>query len=409
MRWLCYYLVMNPILRPFYIEQFDQFKNVRIIKVATGVRRAGKSTLLDMYRTKLISEGLDERCTQKINLEDAQHEKLLDWRALHAHVLDRLVPDTKNYIFIDEIQKVPDFEKAVDSLFIRDDIDLYVTGSNAYFLSGEIATVLTGRYVEIKVYPLSFAEYVSAFPDQPRTDILFDQYKTYGGLPQAVEIYKSSGISAMQTYLQGVYSTLIHTDIVARLGVDDVKLDKVVRFLLDNIGNITSPQKIANTILSDGYRISRNTVEAYLAALCEGFILYPANRFDIRGKEVLKTFSKYYLVDLGLRHLLIQKQVDDSGHILENIVYFELLRRYPHVWIGKNDSKEVDFVTQTQDGGIEYYQVTETMRGSDTRARELGAYGAITDNYPKYILTLDTGSDNYNGIKQVNVLDWLLQ
>ena len=400
---------MNKIHRPRYVEQFDQFRDIKIIKVITGVRRAGKSTLLDIYRSQLLDSGVDESCTQKINLEDARNEPLLEWHALHDHIVSRLVPDKKNYIFIDEIQNIPEFEKAVDSLFIRDNVDLYITGSNAYFLSSEIATILTGRYVEIKVYPLSFAEYVSAFPEQPRVDLLFENYKTYGALPQTVEIYKTSGESAVRTYLQGVFSTLIHTDIVARLGVEEFKLDKVVRFMFDNIGNITSPQKISNTIKSDGYEISRNTVEAYLDALSEGFVLYRVGRFDIRGKEVLKTLDKYYLVDLGLRNLLIYKEVDDAGHILENIVYFELLRRYEDVWIGKNENKEVDFVVKTASGDIEYYQVAETMRGKETRQRELQAYENIADNHPKYILTNDPGSASYDGIQQVNVIEWLLQ
>lgn len=400
---------MVKIHRPKYTAQLDQFRDIKIIKVITGVRRAGKSTLLDMYREELIDGGVDKRCTQRINLEDARNEALLDWQELHNHITSRLIPNKKNYIFIDEIQNIPGFEQAVDSLFIREDVDLYITGSNAYFLSSEIATILTGRYVEIKVYPLSFAEYVSAFPEQPRMDVLFENYKTYGALPQTVEIYKTSGESAVRTYLQGVFSTLIHTDIVARLGVEEFKLDKVVRFMFDNIGNITSPQKISNTIKSDGYEISRNTVEAYLNALSEGFVLYRVDRFDIRGKEVLKTLDKYYLIDLGLRNLLIYKEIDDAGHILENIVYFELLRRYESVWIGKNEDKEVDFVVKTASNSIEYYQVAETMRGNDTRQRELRAYENIIDNYPKYILTSDPGSTSYDGIRQVNVIDWLLQ
>ena len=404
-----YNISMNNILRPTYLAKLNQFRDVKIIKVITGVRRAGKSTLLDMYRSSLVASDIDENCIQKINLEDARNEPLLEWHALHDHIMSQLVPNKRNYIFIDEIQNVPEFEKAVDSLFIQDNVDLYITGSNAYFLSSEIATILTGRYIEIKVYPLSFTEYVSAFPDQPRMDVLFERYKTHGSLPQTVEIDKIGGQAAVQTYLQGVYSTLIHTDIVARLGVEDFKLDKVVRFVFDNIGNITSPQKIVNAIKSDGYEISRNTVEAYLQALVEGFVLYQADRFDIRGKEILKTLGKYYLVDLGLRNLLIHKEVDDAGHILENIVYFELLRRSESVWIGKNESKEIDFVVKTTASGIEYYQVAETMQGVETRQRELQAFNNITDNYPKYILTSDPGNHLYNGIQQVNVIDWLLE
>jgi len=399
---------MDRIKRESYISQLDQFKDIKVIKVVTGVRRTGKSTLLDMYHSKLVADGVDEKCTQKIDLEDAKNEPLLEWHTLHDHILKYLVRDKKNYIFIDEVQKVPEFEKAVDSLFIHDNIDLYITGSNAYFLSSEIATMLTGRYVEIKVYPLSFAEYVSAFPEQPRTDILFENYKKFGALPQTVEISKISGESAVRTYLQGVFSTLIHTDIVARLGIEDIKIDKVVRFIFDNIGNITSPQKVVNTIKSDGYEISRNTVETYLNALTDGYIMYQVNRFDIRGKEILKTLGKYYLIDLGLRNLLIHKEVDDAGHILENIIYFELLRRFQDVWIGKNEDKEIDFVAKTKDGSIEYYQVAETMRGAETRQRELNAYKNINDNYSKYILTSDLGSQTYEGIQQINVIDWLL-
>ena len=401
---------MNTIPRPSYISQLDQFRDVKIIKVLTGVRRAGKSMILSIYRNHLIQSGVSVGNTLQINLEDIDNSELLDYKKLHDYILAHTVPGEMNYVFIDEIQKVENFETALDSLFIRDNLDLYVTGSNAYFLSSEIATTLTGRHVEIKVYPLSFAEYVSAFPEQPRTDILFEQYKLTGALPQAVEIFKSTNQSmqAVSTYLQGVYSTLIHTDIAARLDVDSFKLDKVVLFTLDNVSNITSPQRISNTLAADGYSISRNTVEQYLNALTQGFILYQASRFDVRGKELLKTLNKYYVVDLGLRNLIIHKNTDDSGHILENIVYFELLRRYASVMIGKNNTKEIDFVCTDDMGGLTYYQVTETMLGSETRQRELGAYKNITDNYPKFVLTQDPGSNSHDGVQQVNVIDWLL-
>ena len=397
------------IERPTYISKIDKFRDIKIIKILTGVRRSGKSTLLEMYRDMLLAEGISEIQTQFINLEDVKNEELLEWHKLHNEISDKLISGKKNYVFIDEVQNVPEFERAMNSLFINNDVDLYITGSNAYFLSSEIATVLTGRYVEIKVYPLSFAEYVSAFPDQPRTDILFNDYKKYGSFPQAVEMSKIGGESATRDYLQGVYSTVIHKDIIARLGVDEFKLDKVTRFVFDNIGNITSPQKIVDTIKSDGYEIARNTVEAYLNALSEGFVIYSVDRFDIRGREVLKTLGKYYVVDLGLRNLLVRKEIDDAGHILENIVYLELLRRFQKVWIGKNNSSEVDFVVQTNDGEVEYYQVTETMLGKKTRMRELRSLDSIADHSRKYVITMDVGETSYNGIKQVNAIDWLLR
>jgi predicted AAA+ superfamily ATPase len=382
---------------------------MHIIKIITGIRRCGKSTLLEIYRDKLAGYDVKPAQIQFINMEDPKNRHLLNWEDLYDKIDSSLLPDKMNYIFIDEIQNVAEFEKAVDGLFIKKNVDLYITGSNAYFLSSEIATILSGRYVEIKMLPLSFAEYASAFPDQPRTDLLFEQYLNNGSFPQTVELYKNNSASAAHEYLRGIYSTVLYKDIAQRLNADNNKLGVVANFMFDNISKITSPKKITDTIASDGYKMSRNTVEGYLKSLSESFILYQVGRYEVKGKKLLQTLGKYYVVDSGLRNIMLGVDaLTDYGHLLENIICLELLRRNDNVWIGKVGDKEVDFVVRSKSGAIEYFQVTASMLDENTKSRELASLQNIQDNNAKFILTMDVGERNYDGIRQVNLIDWLL-
>ena len=312
-------------------------------------------------------------------------------------------------MFLDEVQTVPDFEKLVDGLFVEPNIDLYVTGSNAYFLSSELSTVLSGRYIEIKMLPLSLAEYATAFPDQTDRQRLYSDYVNFGSFPYVPTLLKE-GESAVDTYLQGIYETVLYKDIIARLNTEDeTKMLNLVKFTMDNIGNTTSPRKIADTMTSNGDKISHPTVDSYLNALTKSFLLYQVDRYDVKGKKLLQRYSKYYLVDIGLRQMILGRTMSgDRGHILENIIFLELLRRNRHVWIGKNNDTEIDFVVQTNSGDTEYYQVAETMLGQETREREIRPLKNIKDHFPKLILTMDAGEYSDSGIRQLNAIDWLL-
>jgi len=294
-------------------------------------------------------------------------------------------------------------------LYVEDNIDLYITGSNAYFLSSELSTLLSGRYIEINMLPLSFAEYVSAFPEDINYQKLYDNYVSYGSFPYVPTLLKE-GVSAVDTYLQGIYETVLYKDIIARLNTEDeTKMLNLIKFTMDNIGNMTSPRKIADTMTSNGDKISHPTVNSYLNALTKSFLLYQVDRYDLKGKKLLQRYGKYYLVDLGLRQMILGRALSgDRGHLLENIVYLELLRRNRHVWIGKNNDAEIDFVVQTNSGDTAYYQVAETLLGEETRIRETRPLKYIKDHFPKFIITSDSGSYNDSGIRQVNAINWLL-
>ena len=397
------------ISRQVYLENLISFRDKQLIKVVTGIRRCGKSTLFELYQDFLKSDGVSDDQIILINFEDGEFEDIETSKQLYAYVKERLLPDKNMYIFLDEVQRVYEFQKAVDSLYIKKNCDVYITGSNAHLLSGELATLLSGRYVEIKMLPLSFKEYVSAFSKDIGIDRLYADYTQNSAFPYALELDKPKD---RRQYLQGIYDTIVLKDIVARRKFPDVEMLKsVVRFMLHNIGNICSTKSIADTMTSAGRKISVHTVESYLSSLVNSFILYKIGRYDIKGKQYLKTGDKYYVADIGLRYALLGSRKADLGHILENVVFLELLRRGYEVYIGKVDSTEVDFIA-IGDEGEEYYQVAYTVIDTDgkTLERELAPLDAIKDHNPKYLLTMDhTPFTSHNGIKQINVLDWLLK
>lgn len=396
------------INRPIYMEQLIRFREKQLIKVVTGIRRCGKSTLFDLYCKYLRSDGVSDNQIIRINLEDPDYHDIQDYMQLYKLVKEKLIPDKMNYIFIDEVQVVPSFQKAVDGLFIKSNCDVYITGSNAYMLSGELATLLSGRYVEVKMLPLSFKEFISAMEDETDLQMKYQRYIQNGSFPYILQLSNRSDIYA---YLEGIYTSIVLKDIVARYRISDAgMLDSVIRFMFDNIGNMCSATNIANTMTSNGRKISAPTVETYLSALVESFVLYRVGRYDVKGKQYLVTGNKYYLSDIGLRYYLLGTKQVDMGHILENIVYLELLRRGYEIHIGKVGTAEVDFIA-VGDKGEEYYQVAYTVNDADgkTLARELSVLEKIKDHNPKYLITMDfVPLVSHNGIKQINALEWLL-
>ena len=406
---------MERIKREDYLSILRNFKDQQIIKVITGIRRCGKSTLLELFQDYLKENGVEENQIISINFEDADYEELQDRKKLYEYLKSKLVKGKKTYIFLDEIQKVMEFEKTVDSLFINKDVDLYITGSNAWLLSSELATLLTGRYIEIKMLPLSFKEYLSAFEDKTDISRKFRDYLRYSSFPQAIELFKINPEN-INLFLDGIYNTILFKDVMQRKGITDKNtLERVTKYLYDNIGNRTSMKNISDNIEGLEKNNSYNTVSTYVQALIDSYIVYKANRYDIKGKEFLKTQEKYYAVDIGLRYYMLgQGSGKDMGHILENVVYLELLRRGYEVYIGKYDDLEVDFVAKNSENTI-YYQVALTTResadgNSSVLERELAPLKKISDNYPKYILTLDDDLDaDFDGIKKINVLDWLIK
>ncbi|MDR1168625.1 MAG: ATP-binding protein [Heliobacteriaceae bacterium] len=397
------------IIRQEYTEKLKAFKDKQLIKVVSGIRRCGKSTLLRMFQEDLIESGVGKDQIISINFEDPDYVYLTSYKALYDYIKERLLPDKKNYIFLDEIQNVTDYQKAVDGLFIKENVDVYITGSNAYFLSGELSTLLSGRYVEIKMLPLSFKEYLSALPDKIDLPAKYTQYLTHSSFPYTLEL----GNDEIRTYLDGIYNTVILKDVVQRKNIADVSgLENIIKFMFDNIGNITSPKKISDTLGSSGRKISNHTVENYLSALIDSFILYKTSRYDVKGKQYLRTSEKYYLVDIGLRYFLLGSKKADIGRILENIVYLELLRRGYEVYIGKVGNLEVDFVAIKRgiSGDVEYYQVAQTVQLPETWEREMKPLESIKDHNPKFLLTLDNEPvSSHKGIKQIYALDWLLE
>ena len=396
------------IKRETYLHKLVGFKDKKIIKIITGIRRCGKSTLFQIFKDYLLKNGIEKEQIIMLNFEDADFENLLDRKILYNYLKEKLLPQKMNYIFLDEIQNVNEFQKVVDSLYIRDNVDIYITGSNAYLLSGEIATLLSGRYVEIKMLPLSFTEYISYFPDKTDINRRYRDYLVNSSFPYALELQGNKAL--INDYLRGIYNTVVLKDIVARRNISDVfMLESVIRFMFDNIGSIVSIKKISDTMTSQGRKISTHTVENYLSALCDSYILNKVSRFDIKGKQYLKTGEKYYITDIGLRYMLLGTKVTDYGHILENVVYLELLRRGYEVFIGKVAQTEVDFIA-TKSGNTEYYQVALSVSNSQTLERELRPLDSISDHNPKYVLTMDEVPEiSYKGIKQINAIDWLLE
>lgn len=403
---------MQLIPRKEYLDWLCRWRDKQIIKVVSGVRRCGKSTLFTLFKQNLLKQGVGEKQIISINFEAMEFEALQDYHTLYQYINDRLQQDCKNYIFLDEVQHCTEYQKAVDSLFIKDNCDIYLTGSNAYFMSGELATVLSGRYVELKMLPLSFKEFVSSFaPENVDISIQekFNLYLNYGSFPFLAR-YNSFDSDAYN-YLRDVYNTIILNDIVKRLKITDVNaLDKVTKFIADNIGNIVSINKIANTLKSGGKSIDNKTVEKYLQGLVDALFLYKAPRFNIKGKQLLTNMPKYYIVDIGMRNILIRNKESDIGHIIENLAYLELLRRGYEVYVGDIDKGEVDFVA-IKNNRTEYYQISATTLSPETLSRELAPLQSVQDNYPKYLLTLDElfGEANYEGIQKKNLIKWLLE
>ena len=392
--------------RKEYLNKLIAFKDKQLIKVVTGIRRCGKSTLLEIYQNWLLEHGTEEEQIISINFEDIDFEELTDYRKLYAYLKERLVPGKMTYIFLDEIQHVEDFPKVVDSLHIKKNVDIYITGSNAYMLSSEIATLISGRYVQIEMLPLSFKEYMESTGSMADRGVKYTEYLENSSFPYTLELKGQP--DEIRDYLEGLYNTIVVKDIVSRKRITDtMMLKSVLRFVFDNIGNPLSSKKIADTMTSDGRKIDTKTVEKYLGALTESYIIYQAKRYNIKGKQYLKTLEKYYVVDIGLRYMLLGSRQMDAGHILENVVYLELLRRGYDVYVGKIDSFEVDFVAQNSKG-ILYYQVALSVRDEKTLERELRPLMAIRDHYPKMILTLDDDPEaQYDGIRRINARDWL--
>lgn len=393
--------------RKEYLDKLIAFRDKQIIKIVTGIRRCGKSTLLRLYQDWLKAQGVSENQIISINFEDMDYEELTDYKKLYAYLKERLVRDNMTYIFLNEIQHVDNFPKVVDSLYIKEKVDIYMTGSNAYMLSSEIATLISGRYVQIEMLPLSFREYMESTGSMDDRGVKYTEYLENSSFPFTLEL--KGHPDEIRDYLEGLYNTIVVKDIVNRKRISDtMMLKSVLRFVFDNIGNPLSSKKIADTMTSDGRKIDVKTVEKYLEALSESYIIYQAKRYNIKGKQYLKTLEKYYVVDIGLRFMLLGSRQVDAGHILENVIYLELLRRGYDVYVGKIDTFEVDFVAQNRKGTA-YFQVALTARDEKTLERELRPLQAIRDHYPKVLLTMDEDPEaQYDGIRRLNARDWLL-
>ena len=400
---------MNIVERTEYIEELKKWKDKNLIKVVTGIRRCGKSTLFRLYIEYLRGLKIDDKHIISINLESLDYD-FKDYRELYNYIMSKIKDDKKHYVFLDEIQNIEEFQKAVDGLYIKENIDIYITGSNAFLLSGELATLLTGRYVEIKMLPLSFKEYVSGFENNINYQSLFLEYMKNGGMPGVLSILDLD-IDGINTYLDSIFSTVIVKDIMARNKiVNKTLLENIIKFIFDSIGSVISTKKISDTLTSKGISISNHTVENYIRSFVESYLIYKAEKFDVKGKKLLSRDYKYYVVDTGLRSYLLGKKADsDMGHILENIVYLELLRRGYRVYVGKVNNTEIDFVAENRDG-IKYFQVALTVRDEKVLERELRSLKNTEDHYPKYLITMDMDlTADYEGITKINIIDWLLK
>ncbi len=402
------------INRQEYIDKLLSYKDKDLIKVVTGLRRSGKSVLLKLFREHLINQGIDDQQMQLYNFELPENYVNKTWSDLYFEIKKQLKDDQINYIFLDEVQNIPQFEKLVDGLFASENTDVYITGSNAFLLSSELATLLSGRYIEISILPFSFKEYLTARDIDSETpylnyETLFFDYVNETSLPKGVEL-RAGGFDKIYEYLDAIYTTIIEKDITQRHQVNNKRAFlNIVKFVASNIGNPLSPGNISKSLKQDHQNIHHSTVERYLDYLVASFIFYKVHRFDLKGRKQLATQEKYYLVDVGLLNILAGKdRQTDRGHILENIVYLELLRRNNKIWIGSNRNSEVDFVCKTPTGDLEYYQVAWQMTDERTLEREFKALERVKDNYPKYVLTTDSFTQNRNGIKHLNVFHWLL-
>lgn len=400
---------MPLIQREQYLAFLRRHKDQDVIKVVSGVRRCGKSTLFELFKQELLASGVKANQIISINFEDLEYEPLQEYHALHEYIVERLIPETPMYVFLDEVQHVVQFEKVVGSLFVKPNVDIYITGSNAYFMSSDIATLLTGRYVQVEMLPLSFKEFHSAYSQQNLSDMdIYNLYIEHSSFPRLVHVEDDESIDE---YLESILNTVVLKDIVTRLKITDVPLLlDIIKYLLANIGSLINPTKIANTLTSYGRKTDNKTVEKYLQGLKDGLLIYEVDRFDVKGKALLQRNAKYYVVDSAFRKFLLSRTDSDRGHILENIVYLELIRRGYRVYVGHLQNGEIDFVAKMPHR-LEYYQVSYSVMDDTTLRRELSPLEKLDDNYPKYLLTMDVlhKTDNHNGIEQKNVLDWLLE
>lgn len=399
------------IERKTYLRRLRQLKDQNLIKVITGIRRCGKSTLLEAFKNELISNGTASENIIFLNFEERENLQLTNWTLLYDEIIEKVTSQEKYYIFLDEVQLINDFEKLVNSLYTKKNIDLYITGSNAYLLSSELATLLTGRYIAINLQPYSFKEYASAYNEEKNTDRLFRKFINESCFPEAVTLSQKDE-NLVNDYLQSIYDTVIIKDIAQRHNLRNVNnLHRIVSFLFDSVGSCVSPTNIAAQLNHHSSKnISHNTIIKYLDFLTESYILYAAPRYDIKGKELLSTNEKYYVVDLGLKNITATNKYEANlGRKLENVVYFELLRRGGKVYVGKHNDKEIDFVVQKANNEREYYQVAFTVNDEKTFNREISAFDKVKDNYPKFLLTLDFDNTSINGIQKTNVIDWLLE
>lgn len=403
------------INRKEYVDKLLSYKDKDLIKVVSGLRRSGKSTLLELYREHLKKQGIGQQQIQFYNFELPENYLNKTWSDIYFEIKNRIQTDRTNYIFLDEVQNIPLFEKLVDGLFATENTDVYITGSNAFLLSSELATLLSGRYIEISILPFSFKEYlivrkIDTTNKYLNYQALFFDYVNETSLPKGIEL-RESGFDKIYEYLEVVYTTIIEKDITQRHQINDKRaFSNIVKFVASNIGNSLSPGNISKTLKHDGQSTHHATVEKYLEYLVESFVFYKVNRFDLKGRKQLATLEKYYLVDVGLLIVLVGKDRNsDRGHILENIVYLELLRRSKKVWSGTARNTEVDFVCKNATGEIEYYQVAWQMTNESTIEREFGALEKINDNYPKYLLTTDSFTQSRSGIKHLNVFNWLIE
>lgn len=400
---------MKWINRPEYVAFLNRHRNRQVIKVISGVRRAGKSVLFQLFRQELIQSGVAENQILVINFEDLRYYELRDFRALNRYLEEQLQTQEAYYIFLDEIQHVDQFELVADSLFIKPNVDLYLTGSNAYFMSSDLATNLTGRYVQLEVLPLSFSEYVagreedSLSPSQLFNDYLFSAFPY---------LLQTESYRERIEYLQGLYSTILLNDVLPRAGAASPDLlERLARTLLSSMGSPISTNKIRNTLISQGVKVSNTTLEGYLDALLDSLLFYAVPRFDVKGRTLLQRLEKFYCVDLGFRQLLLPDHQEDLGHMIETIVYLELRRRFSKVYVGNIGKYEVDFIVVTETGAYQYFQVSLSTLAPETLERELRPLQAIDDQHPKYLLTLDQiqPEANYDGIQKKSLIDWLLE
>lgn len=400
---------MQTITRKRYLDTLRVLKDKNLIKVATGVRRCGKSTLMTQFQDLLRKEN-PKVSILAINMDMPEFRFLAEkhWKEIYDYIVKNLKKNVTNYVFIDEVQNVAEFEKLLEGLYVHPNIDLYVTGSNAFLLSSELATLLTGRAYEINVLPFSFAEFLEFTGKTVNPDRAFADYIRIGGFPEAVRL-SADGNNFANEYLQTVFKNIYENDISKRHTIyGKESYQEVVNFLIDSVGSSVSAGNIAKVLTANKKKIDNKTVSKYIDTLVEAYLFYKVNRYDIKGKQHLATQEKYYLVDLGFRNALLGKElVSDAGHLLENIIYLELKRRNNQVWIGKTNNLEVDFVVRNNEGFTQYIQVSQTVQNATTLERELAPFDTIADHHDKLLITMDYDTGTYNGVKKINALDWL--